>query len=156
MPSIRTVLLKYFDQEGFVFFTNYESRKAREIAGNEQVCLHFLWLELERQVALQGKAEKISTAESLRYFSRRPRGSQIGAWCSPQSSVISSRRILLQKFREIGERFSQGKVPLPPHWGGFRVIPSTFEFWQGRENRLHDRFMYRKQEKGWAIDRLAP
>jgi pyridoxamine 5'-phosphate oxidase len=156
-PSVRAVLMKYFDREGFVFFTNYESRKAREMETNAQVALLFLWLPLERQVRIEGKAEKISLAESLNYFATRPRGSQIGAWCSQQSQVISSRKLLEMKWEEIKQKFEGGKIPLPSFWGGYRVVPHFFEFWQGRPNRLHDRFGYVLEEKGrWDIQRLAP
>lgn len=156
MPSLRTVLLKYFDASGFVFFTNYESRKAREIAANPQVCLLFPWVTLERQVIIQGRAEKVSAAESLRYFSSRPRESQIGAWVSNQSEVVSSRKLLMQKLAEIRDKFAHGEIPLPSFWGGFRVVPKTIEFWQGGPARLHDRFMYRHSESGWTIERLSP
>ena len=155
-PLQRTVLLKYFDANGFVFFTNYESRKARQIAQNPHVCLLFPWITLERQVIIQGRAEKISTAESLKYFTSRPRESRLGAWVSQQSSVISSRKLLMQKLHEIGEKFKQGEIPLPSFWGGFRVVPETIEFWQGGPARIHDRFLYSKAEDHWAIDRLSP
>ncbi|MEX1322644.1 MAG: pyridoxamine 5'-phosphate oxidase [Synechococcaceae cyanobacterium] len=162
-PSTRTVLLKAYDQRGFVFFTNYGSRKAREIAAQPQVSLLFPWYGLERQVAILGPAERISSAESLAYFSSRPFGSRVGAWVSQQSRVISSRRILEMKWEEIKRRFANGEVPLPEAWGGFRVVPTEVEFWQGRENRLHDRFRYRRVEPGrgeeertWIIERLAP
>ena len=156
MPLQRTVLLKYFDPEGFVFFTNYESRKARQIEQNPQVCLLFPWITLERQVIIQGRAEKISTTESLKYFTSRPRESQLGAWVSQQSSVISSRKLLMQKLHEIGEKFKHGEIPLPSFWGGFRVVPETIEFWQGGPARIHDRFLYTKGEENWSIERLSP
>jgi pyridoxamine 5'-phosphate oxidase len=156
-PTLRTVLLKYFDTQGFVFFTNYQSTKARQITENPYVSLLFLWLELDRQVTISGRAEKIPTQESLRYFLTRPRGSQLGAWVSNQSSVISSRTLLEMKFEEAKRKFAQGKIPLPSFWGGYRVRPSEIEFWQGRPNRLHDRFVYRQTEVGeWIIQRLAP
>jgi pyridoxamine 5'-phosphate oxidase len=155
-PFQRTVLLKSFDHEGFIFFTNYGSRKAAQIAANPQVCLLFPWLILERQVIIQGRAEKISTAESLKYFLSRPRESQIGAWVSNQSEVISSRKLLLQKLTEIRDKFAQGEVPLPSFWGGYRVIPETIEFWQGGSARLHDRFLYTRSGRDWKIDRLSP
>lgn len=155
-PLQRTVLLKYFDATGFVFFTNYESRKAAQIAHNPQVCLLFPWITLERQVIVQGRAEKISTAESLRYFSSRPRESQLGAWVSSQSSVISSRKLLMQKLHEIREKFREGEVPLPSFWGGYRVRPETIEFWQGGPARLHDRFLYVRQDERWETSRLSP
>jgi pyridoxamine 5'-phosphate oxidase len=155
-PSQRTVLLKYFDASGFVFFTNYESRKAREIAVNPRVCLLFPWLTLERQVIVQGRAEKISALESLKYFASRPRDSQLGAWVSQQSAVIGSRQLLEMKLAEIKRKFSAGEVPLPSFWGGFRVVPEAVEFWQGGEGRLHDRLLYERRGDGWEIARLAP
>lgn len=156
MPYQRTVLLKYYDAEGFVFFTNYGSRKASQIALNPQVSLLLPWLTLERQVIIQGRAEKISSAESLRYFMSRPRDSQIGAWVSNQSEVISSRKFLMQKLAEMRTKFQQGEIPLPSFWGGYRVVPQAIEFWQGGPARLHDRFLYRKNPAGWQIERLAP
>ncbi len=156
MPYQRTVLLKYFDLGGFVFFTNYESRKARQIAANAQVSLLFPWLTLERQVIIQGNSAKISTAESLRYFASRPRDSQLGAWVSQQSSVVSSRAFLMQKLSEVKAKFAKGEIPLPSFWGGYRVVPETIEFWQGGAGRLHDRFLYSRNSTGWQIDRLAP
>jgi pyridoxamine 5'-phosphate oxidase len=155
-PLLRTVLLKYFDTNGFVFFTNYQSRKAKHIADNPQVSLLFPWVILERQVIVQGRAEKISAAESLKYFSSRPRDSQLGAWVSDQSSVISSRKLLMQKLAEIKDKFAHGEVPLPSFWGGYRVIPETIEFWQGGSARLHDRFFYEKKDDAWEIERLSP
>jgi pyridoxamine 5'-phosphate oxidase len=156
-PSSRTVLLKAFDRRGFVFFTNYESRKAREIATVPQVSLLFPWYALERQVGILGRAERISTAESLAYFASRPLGSRLGAWVSQQSSVISSRQILEMQWEEMQRRFAAGEVPLPSSWGGIRVVPFEVEFWQGRENRLHDRFRYRNADaEGWILERLAP
>jgi pyridoxamine 5'-phosphate oxidase len=155
-PLLRTVLLKYFDKSGFVFFTNYESRKARHIAENPHVSLLFPWIVLERQVIVQGRAEKISAAESLNYFTSRPRESQLGAWVSSQSSVISSRKLLLQKLSEIRDKFSHGEIPLPSFWGGFRVVPESIEFWQGGSARLHDRFHYERDGDGWSIARLSP
>ena len=154
--SVRTVLLKYFGADGFVFFTNYESRKAADMAANPRVALLFPWLALERQVRIEGVAERISKADSLAYFMKRPHGSQLGAWVSQQSSVISSRSLLEQKMDEIKRKFSAGKVPLPSFWGGYRVRPDAFEFWQGRSNRLHDRFHYAPEGQGWRIERLAP
>ncbi len=155
-PSQRTVLLKYYDEDGFVFFTNKASRKAHEIEGNAKVNLHFVWLELERQISIAGTATPISVAESTRYFMTRPRNSQIAAWVSNQSSAISSRQLLLQKFQEMKQKFVNGDVPLPSFWGGYRVSPSSVEFWQGRENRLHDRFLYTRSDGPWEIERLAP
>ena len=156
-PSQRTVLLKAYDAKGFVFYTNYTSAKAADIAQNPQVCLLFTWLDLERQVKIQGRAEKISAAESLRYFASRPFGSRLGAWVSHQSSIISSRKLLEMKLDEMKRKFAGGEVPLPSFWGGFRVRPTLIEFWQGRENRLHDRLQYTPADgEGWKIERLAP
>jgi len=154
--GIRTVLLKYFDEKGFVFFTNYESKKSKQIQSNPQAAILFPWLALERQVKIIGKVEKISNLESLKYFSSRPKDSQIGAWASEQSSRISSRSILIEQFALMKKKFSHGEIPLPAFWGGYRVIPISIEFWQGRENRLHDRFIYERQEDGWTISRLSP
>ena len=156
-PSSRTVLLKSFDEKGFVFYTNYESKKAAQIQENPNVSLLFFWSEAARQVKIRGKAERISAKESLTYFLSRPRGSQIGAWVSAQSSVISSRSLLENKFQEIKQKFKDKDVSLPSFWGGYRIVPDQIEFWQGRRNRLHDRFEYTKREDGsWEIERLAP
>ena len=155
-PSHRTVLLKAYDEKGFVFYTNYSSRKAEEIEGNPKVSLIFPWYELERQVIIQGLAEKVSKTESLNYFLSRPKGSQLGAWVSRQSSVISSRSILEMKLNEMKSKFKDGKIPLPEFWGGFRVVPHAIEFWQGRSNRLHDRIKYIRESDRWDIRRLAP
>jgi pyridoxamine 5'-phosphate oxidase len=156
-PYARTVLLKLYDERGFVFFTNYESRKSRQIGANPRVALLFPWVALARQVQITGTASRISAAESLKYFLTRPRGSQIGAWASPQSQVISSRSLLEQKVAEMKRRFGEGQVPLPDFWGGYRVEPDEIELWQGRESRLHDRFRYRRGPEGrWVIERLAP
>ena len=156
-PSSRTVLLKYFDENGFVFFTNFESKKAEHIAANPDVALLFFWSDAARQVKIRGKAEKIPTSETLRYFISRPRGSQIGAWVAAQSSVISSRSLLESEFQKLKKKFRNKEVPLPSFWGGYRVVPYEIEFWQGRRNRLHDRFQYTKQDSGsWKIERLAP
>lgn len=156
-PSVRTVLLKLFDERGFVFFTNYESKKAIQISDNPQVALIFPWLELQRQVKITGRAEKISTAESFKYFASRPRGSQLGAWCSPQSKTIGSRALLENALARMTVKFADGKIPLPDFWGGYRVVPNSIEFWQGRQNRLHDRFMYTLTDANqWQIKRLAP
>lgn len=159
-PSNRTVLMKYLDEDGLVFFTNYESRKAREIEHSPHVAALFFWPELERQVRVRGTATRISSAESLRYFTRRPRESRIGAWVSNQSSVITSRSILESKWAEMKRRFAGDEIPLPSFWGGFRLRPREVEFWQGRAHRLHDRFLYRQDEGAperlWQIERLAP
>lgn len=156
-PSVRTVLLKFFDSVGFVFYTNYESKKARDMAENPKVSLLFPWLDLQRQVKINGYVEKVPTAQSVKYFLSRPRGSQLGAWCSNQSSVITTRSLLQAKFDEMKRKFEGKEVPLPSFWGGYRVIPQEIEFWQGRKNRLHDRFNYSLQEDGsWSIERLAP
>jgi len=156
-PACRTVLLKYFDEQGFVFFTNLSSNKARQVGENENVALLFFWPELGRQISIRGCAERVSSPEALRYFLTRPRGSQIGAWVSAQSSVIRSRSLLEAKFAEIKQKFADKAVPIPAFWGGFRVVPYEIEFWQGRRNRLHDRFLYtRKDGVDWRIERLAP
>ncbi len=156
-PTQRTVLLKYFDRQGLVFYTNYHSRKARQIDGNDRVSLLFQWLPLQRQLEISGRAEKVSTAESIRYFATRPRGSQLGAWVSQQSSVITSRSLLETKWHELKQKFSHGEIPVPSFWGGFRVVPDRFEFWQGRPNRLHDRFEFQRQpDDRWIVQRLSP
>jgi pyridoxamine 5'-phosphate oxidase len=155
-PWTRTVLLKKIDARGLIFFTNFESRKARHIQENAKVSLLFLWLDLERQISINGRAEKISTAESLAYFVSRPLGSRLGAWTSQQSSVIKSRSLLEAKLEEMKRKFADGKIPLPSFWGGYRVIPESYEFWQGRQNRLHDRFLYSKSGDKWDIERLQP
>ncbi len=156
-PLVRTVLLKRYDAHGFVFFTNLESRKARQIKENPNASLLFPWLALQRQVIISGRVEKVSSADALAYFVTRPRGSQIGAWISQQSSVVTSRGLLEAKWAEIERKFAAGEVPLPSWWGGYRVVPREIEFWQGRVNRLHDRFLYTAREDGtWTINRLAP
>lgn len=156
MPFQRTVLLKNVDARGFTFFTNYHSRKAAQMEKNPQVCLLFPWLTLERQIIIQGTVEKVSREESQQYFSSRPHDSQIGAWVSNQSEVIGSRDVLTRQLAEIKERFQGGEIPLPPHWGGYRVKPLSIEFWQGGPARLHDRFLYQPEDGGWKIDRLSP
>ena len=156
-PWLRTVLLKLYDEQGFVFFTNFESRKAHQITGNPKVALLFPWVALARQVKITGTASKIATSQSLKYFTTRPRGSQIGAWASPQSQVITSRSLLEAKVDEIKRKFSHGEIPLPAFWGGYRVVPDRIEFWQGRDSRLHDRFAFTLEADGsWRIERLAP
>ena len=155
-PSARTVLLKTFDEKGFVFFTNYDSAKAKDLEGNSFASLLFLWLELERQVRITGKAKKVSRQESEKYFLTRPRESQLGAWASKQSEVIQNRKILESQFEEMKKRFENKEIHLPPFWGGYRVIPQRIEFWQGRESRLHDRICYTLSEDKWKIERLSP
>ncbi|MYM63082.1 pyridoxamine 5'-phosphate oxidase [Pseudomaricurvus sp. HS19] len=155
-PSQRIVLLKHVDTAGFVFFTNYGSHKAKDLEQNPLISLHFPWHPLERQVKICGRAQKVSTAESLKYFASRPKESQLAAWASAQSRPISSRQLLLQQFNAMKEKFSHGQIPLPDFWGGFRVVPSSIEFWQGGSNRLHDRFQYTRAGDGWQIERLAP
>lgn len=155
-PSQRIVLLKHYDEKGFVFYTNLGSRKAREITQNNQVSLLFPWHMFERQVIVSGRAERLSPTEVLKYFHSRPKESQIAAWVSQQSSRISARSVLEGKFLELKQKFLQGEVPLPSFWGGFRVSINEIEFWQGRINRLHDRFLYQRAQTHWNIDRLAP
>ena len=156
-PALRMMLLKYFDERGFVFFTNYESDKAKQMAENPQVALLFPWTPLQRQLKIVGRVEKVPTTESIKYFLTRPRGSQLGAWSSPQSQVITSRQLLELQFDKMRRKFAAGEVPLPSFWGGYRIVPHSFEFWQGRENRLHDRFLYSKHANGeWLIERLEP
>ena len=156
-PFQRTVLMKALDSDGIVFYTNYKSRKALQIQENAKVSILFPWYAMERQVCIQGVAEKVSTATSLKYFTSRPHGSQLGAWVSQQSSVISSRSILEMKLAEMKQKFKEGKVPLPDFWGGYKIKPTSFEFWQGRQSRLHDRLIYEKDTADdWKITRLAP
>ena len=156
-PMVRTVLLKWFDENGFVFFTNYKSRKADQIADNPSVAMLFNWVALERQVNINGVAEKVDTSESLKYFLSRPRGSQLGSWVSDQRSVLTSRKILEMNLQELKRKFAKRNIPLPDFWGGYRIKPESFEFWQGRPNRLHDRFLYSKKDnESWGIERLAP
>jgi pyridoxamine 5'-phosphate oxidase len=156
-PSVRIVLLKGFDERGFAFFTNYDSEKGRQIEANPYAALVFYWAQLERQVRISGIVEKTSREDSAAYFHSRPLGSRLGAWVSKQSKVIDARQVLDARLTEISERFYDGDIPLPAHWGGYRVKPDKIEFWQGRPNRLHDRFRYLRQADGtWLIDRLAP
>ena len=155
-PWQRMVLLKNFDQRGFVFYTNLGSRKAREIEGNPQVSLHFPWLQLDRQVIVGGRAERLSAVDVMKYFLSRPRGSQLAAWASKQSSRINSRQALETQFAQMKEKFSKGDIPLPDFWGGYLVVPEEIEFWQGGEQRLHDRFSYQLDNGDWEISRLSP
>lgn len=156
-PSQRIVLLKHMDERGFVFYTNYESRKAHDIAANPKVSIHFPWHTLERQVKICGTVEKVSQTESLKYFLSRPKESQLAAWASAQSKPISSRQLLMQQFNVMKDRFNKGEVPLPSFWGGYRVVPSTIEFWQGGSSRLHDRFEFSLTDSSdWHVQRLSP
>tara|TARA_B110000503_G_scaffold143612_1_gene246277 strand:+ start:5587 stop:6222 length:636 start_codon:yes stop_codon:yes gene_type:complete len=155
-PWQRMVLLKDFDERGFVFYTNLGSRKAQEIAGNAQVSLHFPWLQLDRQVIVGGRAERLSTVDVMKYFLSRPKASQLAAWASKQSSRINSRQALETQFEQVKAKFAQGEIPLPDFWGGFRVVPEEIEFWQGGEHRLHDRFQFKLNEGAWDISRLSP
>jgi pyridoxamine 5'-phosphate oxidase len=156
-PSVRIVLLKGFDERGFVFFTNYSSEKGKHLEANPRAALALYWVQLERQIRIAGEVERTSRQESEHYFHSRPPGSQLGAWVSRQSEVIDSRQILDARLAKMTERYGDGKIPLPPHWGGYRVKPKVIEFWQGRPNRLHDRFRYTRQAGSkWQIDRLAP
>ncbi|MEP7237488.1 MAG: pyridoxamine 5'-phosphate oxidase [Ferruginibacter sp.] len=157
IPAARVVLLKSVSEAGFVFFTNYDSHKGKELEENPNACLVFFWKELERQVRISGKVEKVSAAESDAYFNSRPAGSRIGAWASPQSHVIASREIIEDNIAKYEQQFADGNIARPAHWGGYIVIPTVIEFWQGRPNRLHDRLQYSKMQQGsWKIERLAP
>jgi pyridoxamine 5'-phosphate oxidase len=156
-PSARTVLLKGYDASGFVFFTNYESRKGGELSANPYASLVFPWFPIQRQVIVTGAVERVPRAETEEYFASRPRGSQLGAWASPQSAVVPDRAAVEAGLAAAVQRFGDGPVPPPPHWGGFRVAPETVEFWQGRSSRLHDRLRFRRTEMGsWVVERLAP
>lgn len=156
VPSARIVLLKGFNAEGFIFFTNYNSDKGKDLKENPKAAIVFFWKELERQIRIEGNVEKITEKESEEYFSSRPKDSQIGAWSSPQSSVIENREVIEQNVETNTARFGDETIPKPPHWGGYIVKPERIEFWQGRENRLHDRILYTKSETNWIIQRLAP
>ncbi len=155
-PSARTVLLKAADAAGFVFYTNYDSRKGRELALDPQVALHFGWYPLQRQVRIEGLAEPTSAEDSDAYFATRPRGSQLGAWASAQSSTVGSAEELADTYAAAEARFEGTEVPRPERWGGFRVVPQTIEFWQGQPSRMHDRFVYTRSAEGWGVSRLAP
>jgi len=155
-PSARIVLLKGFDERGFVFYTNYEGRKSGELETNPYAALVFYWGELERQVRIEGRVSRVSEEESDAYFAGRPRGSQLGAWASEQSRQLQDRSALEERLRELEAEYEGREVPRPPFWGGYRVEPEVIEFWQGRENRLHDRLVYRRAEVGWKIERLQP
>jgi pyridoxamine 5'-phosphate oxidase len=155
-PSARVVLLKGFDARGFSFYTNYESRKSREVEANPRASLVFFWHALERQVRVEGHVERVADEESDHYFAVRPLGARLGAWASRQSDVVPDRAALESALAELERRYPEGDVPRPPHWGGYRVVPEEVEFWQGRPNRLHDRLRYRRIPSGWALERLSP
>ena len=155
-PSARTVLLKGMDGRGFVFYSNYESRKGRELEGNPRATLLFPWIAIERQVIVEGPVTKVAREESEAYFHSRPRASQLAAWVSQQSSLIANRRVLEESMKAVEQKYAGQEVPLPPNWGGWRVAPEQVEFWQGRRNRLHDRLRFRREKDGWTVERLAP
>jgi pyridoxamine 5'-phosphate oxidase len=155
-PSARTVLLKGYDERGFVFYTSYEGRKAGELEVNPMCALLFYWGELERQVRIEGRASRLSSEESDAYFASRPRGSRLGAWASEQSLPVEDRSVLEERVRALEKEYEGREIPRPPFWGGYRVEPDTIEFWQGRENRLHDRIVYHRSGRGWKIVRLQP
>jgi pyridoxamine 5'-phosphate oxidase len=156
MPWIRTVLLRGHDERGFVFYTNYQSNKAHQLAHNTQAALHFLWQSLGRQILIQGTVEKTTPQESEAYFQSRPRESQIGAWASHQSAPLESRAVLMQRVNDLTKKFEGHSIPTPPHWGGYRIHPTYYEFWKLGEHRLHDRFVYTPTDSGWLITRLNP
>jgi len=155
-PSARALLMKGYDNEGFYFYTNYESRKGKELQDNNQASMLFFWSELERQIRIEGLVYKISESESFEYFKTRPFKSKVGAWASNQSTVIESRMTIIKKFFKYLSKFHSKDIPLPPYWGGYKLIPNSFEFWQGRENRLHDRIRYRQHNNTWILERLSP
>lgn len=156
IPSVRMVLVKEFDERGFVFYTNYQSRKAQELESNPKAAMLFFWKDLKRQVRIEGIVQRILPEESQRYFATRERESKIGAWASKQSSILPNRSVLEHEFQEWEQKFAGKIIPCPPHWGGYRLIPDVFEFWQEREHRLHDRIQFRKNASGWRRERLAP
>jgi pyridoxamine 5'-phosphate oxidase len=155
-PSVRMVLLRGVDERGFIFFTNYRSRKGRELDANPHAALCFHWVTLDEQIRIEGEVQRVSDAESDQYFATRPRGSQLGAWASDQSATLPSRETLESKYRDIEARFNDRLVERPPFWGGYRIIPARIEFWYGRPDRLHDRVLYTRNESGWKIERLYP
>ncbi len=156
-PAARTVLLKAVDGRGFVFYTNYESRKGRELADNPKASLLFPWIAMERQVIAEGAVTRVTREEADAYFHSRPRASQLGAWASPQSTVVAGRAVIEESYRVVEKKYEGREIPLPPHWGGFRLVPDAVEFWQGRRSRLHDRLRYRRENGGdWVVERLAP
>ena len=156
LPSVRMVLLRGVDERGFVFHTNYNSRKARELSANPQAAMCFHWQTLEEQIRIEGRVGRLAPEESDAYFATRPRGSQIGAWASDQSAVLPSQGTLEERYREVERRFAEGTVPRPPFWGGFRLVPQRIEFWYGKADRLHERISYTRDGDGWRVDRLYP